>query len=73
MNFDFQIYSLVSLEAANDTAQKMNFSIRNFFCKCDQFRSFLRIRSYLLKKSLMENLIFCAVSQCSLVSTVLKA
>ena len=33
----------------------------NFFSKCDQIRSFLRIWSYLLKKSLMENFIFCAV------------
>ena len=37
------------------TAQKMNFS------KCDQIRSFQRIWSHLLKKSLMENFIFCAV------------
>ena len=41
---------------------KMKFSIKDFFSKCDQIRSFLRIRSYLLKKSLMENYIFCAVS-----------
>ena len=43
------------------TAQKMNFFIKDFFSKCDQSRSFLRILSYLLKKSLMENFIFCAV------------
>ena len=36
-------------------------SINNFFSKCDQIRSFLRIWSHLLKKSLMENFIFCAV------------
>ena len=42
------------------TAKK--FSIKNFFSKCDQIRSFLWIWSYLLKKSLMENFIFCAVS-----------
>ena len=35
---------------------KMKFSI-----KCDQISSFLWIWSYLLKKSLMENFIFCAV------------
>ena len=29
--------------------------------KCDQIRSFLRIWSHLLKKSLTENFIFCAV------------
>ena len=44
-----------------DTAQKMKFSINDFFSKCDQIRSFLRIWSHLLKKSLMENFIFCAV------------
>ena len=43
------------------TAQKIKFSIKAFFSKCDQIRSFLRIWSDLLKKSLMENLIFCAV------------
>ena len=41
----------------------MKFSIKDFFSKCDQIRSFLGIWSYLLKKSLMENLIFCAVSE----------
>ena len=40
------------------TAQKMKFSIEEFFSKCDQIRSFLRIWSHLLKKSLMENFIF---------------
>ena len=43
------------------TAQKMKFSIKHFFSKYDQIRSFLRIWSYLLKKFLMENSIFCAV------------
>ena len=43
------------------TAQKMKFSIKNFFSKRDQICSFLRIWSHLLKKSLMENFIFCAV------------
>ena len=44
-----------------DTAQKMKFSIKDLFSKWHQIRSFLRIWSYLLKKSLMENFIFCAV------------
>ena len=39
----------------------MNFSIKDFFSKCDQIRSFLRIWSHLLKKSFMENFIFYAV------------
>ena len=42
------------------TARKMKFSIKDFFSKC--FFSFLRICSHLLKKYLMENFIFCAVS-----------
>ena len=40
------------------TAQKMKFSIKDFFSKCDQIRSFLRIWSHLLK----QNFIFCAVT-----------
>ena len=43
------------------TAQNMKFSIKDFFGKCDQIHSFVRIWSHLLKKSLMENFIFCAV------------
>ena len=43
------------------TAQKMNFSIKDFFSKYDQIHSFLQIWSYLLEKSLMENFNFCAV------------
>ena len=46
---------------SGDHTQKMKFSIKDFFSKCDQIRSFLRIWSHLLKKFLMENLIFCAV------------
>ena len=44
------------------TTQKMELSIKDFFSKCDQIRSFLRIWSHLPKKSLMENFIFCTVS-----------
>ena len=39
----------------------MKFSINNFFGKCDQIREELWIWSQLLRKSLMENFIFCAV------------
>ena len=42
-------------------AQKMKFSIKDFFGKRDQIRIFLRIWSHLMKKSLMENFIFCTV------------
>ena len=44
-----------------DTAQKLKFSVKDFFSRCDQIRSFLRIWSHLLKKCLMENFNFCAV------------
>ena len=43
------------------TARKMRFSIKDFFSKCDQISRKLQICSHLLKKSLMENFIFCAV------------
>ena len=43
------------------TAQKIKFSIKDLFGEWDQVRSFLRIWSHLLKKSLMENFIFCVV------------
>ena len=39
----------------------MKFAIKYFFSKCDQTRRKLRIWSHLLKKSLLENFIFCAV------------
>ena len=39
----------------------MKFSIKDFFSKCEQICSFLRIWSHPLKKSLMGNFIFCAV------------
>ena len=39
----------------------MKFFIKDFFGKCDQIRRKLRIWSHLLKKSFMENFIFCAV------------
>ena len=40
---------------------KMKFPVKDFFSKYDQIRSFLLIWPHLLKKSLMENFIFCAV------------
>ena len=39
----------------------MKFSIKDFFSKWQQIRRKLRIWSHLLKRSLMENFIFCAV------------
>ena len=43
-------------------AEKMQFSIKNFFSKYDQIRTTLWIWLYLVKKSLMETLIFCVQS-----------
>ena len=42
------------------TAQK-KFSIKDFFIKCDQIRSFRRVWSHLLKKSSMGKFTFYAV------------
>ena len=54
------LYLHVKIESY--TTQKMRFSIKDFFSKCDQIRRKLRIWSHLLEKSLMENFIFCAVT-----------
>ena len=43
------------------TAQTTKFSIKDFFSKCGQIRSFLRITLRSLKKYFMENIIFSAV------------
>ena len=54
-----QKHILVALAMAGYyTAQKMKFSVKDFFSKCDQIRSFLRIWSHLQNKSLMENFSF---------------
>ena len=48
----------------NDTAEKLKFSIKDFFSKCDKIRRKLRICSYLLKTFLTENFVFlCSVTQ----------
>ena len=57
-----QVLIFVSMQYSILTAQKMKFSIKDFFSKCDQIRRKLRIWSHLPKKFLMENFIFCAVS-----------
>ena len=46
-----------------NTAQKMKFFIKDLLSKYYQIRKKLRIWSHLLKKSLMENFIFCAVKK----------
>ena len=50
------------------TVQKMKFLVKDFFSKCDQMHSFRRIWLRLLKKSKMENFIFCVVVDPDLVS-----
>ena len=44
----------------------MKLSVKDFFSKYEQIRSFKRIRSHLLKKSLTENFIFCALENFSI-------
>ena len=53
--------SLKWCQTLKDTAQKMKFSIKDLFGKCNQICPKLGIWSHLLKKSIMKNLIFCAV------------
>ena len=60
----FKEVALISIQIMV-TLQKMKFFIKNFFRKRDQIRIKLRIWSHLLKKSLMENFIFCAVGTAS--------
>ena len=56
-------YANLGSGKTSSTAQKMKFSIRNFFSKCDQIRRKLQISSHLLKKKfLMENFFFCTAT-----------
>ena len=50
------------IETARTLHKKLKFSIKAFFRKHDKIRRKLRIWSHLLKKSLIENFIFCAVA-----------
>ena len=49
---------MINMRSTSNTPQKMKFSVNDFFSKCDQIRSFLRIWSHLLEKSLMETSFF---------------
>ena len=44
------------------TVEKIKFSIKDFFSRCDRIRRKLQIRSHLLKKSLIGNFIFSVAS-----------
>ena len=61
VSFQFFYGVKQSPEDGCSTAQRMKFSIKDAFRKYDQIHSFLRIWSHLMKKSLMENFIFCAL------------
>ena len=43
--------------------QKMRFSVKDFYSKCNQICRKLRIWLHLLKKSLIENFSFCALTK----------
>ena len=45
-----------------NTLHTKKVAIEDFFSKCDEIRRELRIWSHLLKKSLIESFIFCAVT-----------
>ena len=57
----FSLFCCLFLKSLKGSAQKMKFSFKDFFSKCDKIRRKLQIWSHLLKKSLMENLFFCGV------------
>ena len=59
--WNLSICYISQLEKKEHTSQKMKFSMKDFFSKCDEIRSFMWMWSHLLKKSLRENFIFCAV------------
>ena len=46
------------------TAQKMKFPVQGFFSECERIHSFLWKKTHLLKKSLRQNFILCAVFFC---------
>ena len=57
----FYQHKLFYQQSGSNAAQIMKFSIKDLFSKFDQIRRKLRIWSHVLKKSLMEKFIFCAV------------
>ena len=62
------MYNLIeySYNYSDTPAQKIKFSMKDFFSKCDQICRKLQIWSHLLKKSLTEDFTFCAVTSGSL-------
>ena len=65
-SYNFELVAVIFVSShrfCHGHCTKMKFSIKDFFSKCDRIRSFLRIWSHLLKKSLMKIFIFCAVGE----------
>ena len=62
-NFEKAILKKVLLENLDITfwCSLKQHALKDFFSKCDQIRRKVQIWSHLLKKSLIENFIFCAV------------
>ena len=65
-----EISFYVGIEIKQNHCTKMKYSIKNFFSKCYQIHSFLRIWSHLLKRSSVENYMLCAVNCNKLVKPV---
>ena len=64
-SFDSKLYNIQFTKAMAKTfAQKMKFSIKDFFSKCEQTRRILRIWSHFLKKSLMGNVYLQCMWNC---------
>ena len=61
-NLSLSQFLCIWSKLVNCTAQKLKFSIKYFFSKCYQIRRNQWSWSHLLKKSLMENFIFCSFS-----------
>ena len=57
------------LTYCKSTTKKMKLSMKDFFNKCDEMCRKQRIWAHLLKKSWMENLIFCAAEASTLKAT----
>ena len=64
------LYCSLHLTSSTSTAQKMKFSIKDFF-DVAEIRRKLRIWSHLMKTSLMENFIFCTVQSFNLFEKLL--
>ena len=69
--FQQRISSLPTEKCLTHAAQNMKFCIKDFFSKCEQILSFLRIWSNSPNKSLMENFILWAVRWVSVLIRIL--